>query len=73
MKPMNKVVSDRFLDLCCRLSPENLCCDGEISGSQVTNRLAVIRREWRDLEKKVGYKVTEDEVWEQYFSNKSSL
>ncbi len=49
-----------------RLSPENLCCDGEISGAQVKRRRAQIMREWRELEKKAGCKVTSEDVYNWY-------
>ena len=51
-----------FDSLICRLSPENLSCDGEISRTQINRRLADIRREWKVLEKQFGRKVTEAEV-----------
>lgn len=54
----------RFVGLAARLSPENLTCDGELSRSQAKARLSVIRREWAELEKQAGRKVTEDEPWD---------
>jgi len=45
-----------------RLSPENLCCDGEISKTQVNKRYRKIMQEWREIEKEVGRKISEDEV-----------
>ena len=53
----------KFDNLLGRLSPENLHCDGEISAAQARKRLTVIRREWKALEKTLGRKVTEDEVY----------
>lgn len=53
-----------FLNLICRLSPENLCCDGEISRREVNQRYRQIMREWRILEVQVGMKVSHDEVEE---------
>jgi hypothetical protein len=53
----------RFLDLACQLSPENLCCDGEISMAQARRRAWFIQEKWRKLEAMVGRKVSEDEVW----------
>ena len=52
-----------FLNLACRLSPENLACDGEISGREVAKRRRAIQREWAALEKRAGRKVSEGEVW----------
>lgn len=51
-----------FDDLVCRLSPENLACDGEISASQINKRHAQIMREWKVLEKKLGRAVSQDEA-----------
>ena len=51
-----------FVDLACRLSPENLMCDGEISRTEGQRRYAQIKREWRQLEKQVGRKVSEAEA-----------
>ncbi len=55
----------KFRSLACRLSPENLSCDGECSRTEVRRRRAVIMREWRILEKLIGRKVSESEIdWE---------
>jgi hypothetical protein len=54
---------ESFLHLCCRLSPENITCDGECSHAEVKQRYAQIEREWRVLEKKAGFSVTENDVW----------
>lgn len=37
------------------LSPENLCCDGELPRSEVTRKYRSLMKQWRTLEKK--YKV----------------
>ena len=50
-----------FKNLSCRLSPENLHCDGEISIAQAKARYNQIKREWKALEKKAGRKVSESE------------
>ena len=63
---MNKAHLDKFLDLACRLSPENLHCDGEISRAQANQRYRQIMREWKVLEKEVGRKVTEEQVWDEH-------
>jgi hypothetical protein len=57
----------KFDALSCRLSPENLCCDGECSRAEVADRLMQIRREWKALEKQFGGPVTEHEI-ESIFS-----
>ena len=60
-------IRKRFVDLACRLSPENLSCDGELSRSQVAARHTQIKREWAELENLYGSTVTEDQAWA--FSN----
>lgn len=45
------------------LSPENLCCDGELSRTQTQMKYRKLMREWRALEKIIGRKVSEDEVF----------
>ena len=54
---------EKFLGLVNRLSPENLACDGECSKREVGRRRAAIMREWRALEKKVGRRVTEMDLY----------
>lgn len=68
VKPIAKTglteeAKQEFQSLACRLSPENLHCDGEVSRAEAKRRHAQIMREWRDLESQVGRKVSEDEVW----------
>jgi len=60
---MDQEIRQQFQTLACRLSPENLHCDGEISHAQAMKKYRAIMREWRQLEKKVGRKVDESEVW----------
>lgn len=50
-----------FEDLACRLSPENLACDGEIPKYMIQQRYREIVKEWKALEKKAGRKVSESE------------
>lgn len=59
-------LKDAFKDLACRLSPENLACDGEISRAETARRLRQCVLEWRALEAQAGRKVLGDEVfnWE---------
>lgn len=47
----------QFAGLENRLSPENLCCDGEIPRYMVTKRYRQCMREWRALEKKYNVEV----------------
>jgi len=56
-------IKSKFEGLAGRLSPENLCCDGEISGAQVVARKRQIMAEWAALELQAGVRVSEDEVW----------
>ena len=55
-------MKEKFVDLVSRLSPENLHRDGEASQSEVRAELSRIKREWKELERQVGRKVTEDEA-----------
>jgi len=64
---MDAETRERFFGLACALSPECLCCDGELPPDEVEERRAELMAEWRRLEAKVGRKVTEDELWEQRF------
>ena len=53
----------KWLDMIsCDLSPENLHCDGEISRSAARVKAGKLRSEWRQVEKILGYKISEDEV-----------
>ncbi len=52
-----------FADLACQLSPENLTCDGESLASEVRRRKASILRQWGELERRAGQKVSESEIW----------
>ena len=54
--------------LCNELSPENLHCDGEISKSAAMKKASALRAEWKEVEKKLGRKVTEDEVESRWFA-----
>lgn len=64
MIPLTSQMQEKFSVLNFRLEPENLSCDGEISMTAQKRRYAVIMREWKSLEKQVGRKVTQDEVWQ---------
>ena len=50
------------------LSPENLTCDGELRGRGLQRKKARIDAEWRECEKVLGRKVTENEVWQRITS-----
>lgn len=69
MTEINREHKKRFLDLACQLSPENLCCDGEISMAQARRRAWSLQKKWSELEKEVGRSVTEEEVWQWSFQD----
>ena len=48
------------------LSPENLTCDGELNRTQINAKLRAIKGEWKELEKKLGRKVSEYEAEDYY-------
>ena len=56
-------IKSAFARLTYRLSPENLTCDGECSASEVSCRRDAITREWSELERRSGQKVSETEAW----------
>ena len=63
MTKLTSELQEKFLDLACALSPENLTCDGELPRYAVRAKLARLNAEWAALEKLAGRKVTESEVW----------
>jgi hypothetical protein len=62
-------IYQKFETLCGQLSPEVLCCDGEISPAEAQMRAIKIRREWKALEKKIGRKVSQEQI-EQEWANR---
>lgn len=46
-----------FDHMSCDLSPENLCCDGELSYTETNRKYREIMTAWKFLEKKLGRKV----------------
>lgn len=56
-------IMERFVRLLGDLSPENLSCDGELSRAQINRKLLLIKKEWKELEKELGKKMTEDDVY----------
>ena len=66
---MNTLSSEHtlnFLALANAMSPENLTSDGEATMTQVSQRRKTLMSQWRQLEKTVGRKVTEDEIYQQF-------
>ena len=62
MNELSKELKSAFVNLACRLSPENLCCDGECSKAETNRRFTQIRKEWKQLEVLAGRRVSEDEA-----------
>ena len=48
---------EAFSALECRLSPENLACDGECSRTETQRRYRQCMKEWKALEKKYKVKI----------------
>lgn len=61
---MTEEIKREFARIANSLSPENLHCDGEISRTEAKRRGVALRKKWKALEKEVGRKVTEEEVWD---------
>jgi len=57
----------RFFELQAQLEPERLYMDGEATHAQVSVRKMYIRREWEMLEKVIGRKVSDSEIWNIYW------
>lgn len=57
----------KFDRLTCRLSPENLHCDGEVSQAEANRRYKQIMKEWRELEIQTGRSVSEEEIENESF------
>jgi hypothetical protein len=54
----------KFLTLDGHLSPENLSCDGEAPHYVVQKKFQQLTKEWKDLEKELGYTVTGYKLFE---------
>lgn len=54
---------NNLVNLAIQLSPENLTCDGELPRAAVRAKRARLLKEWREQEKALGRKVSEEEVW----------
>ena len=65
---MDNIIKQKFVALICRLSPENLHCDGEITPAQAQQRYRAIMAEWRTLEKQVGREVSEEEIERELYA-----
>lgn len=56
-------VREKFAYLANHLSPENLSHDGELSGREIRAWRAHFMARWRVLERDLGRRVTETEIW----------
>ena len=61
-RPDSDILSE-IRGIYCRLSPENLWCDGEASLSQVRRMGAMLRRRLAECERELGRKVSESEAF----------
>ena len=61
---LTKEIKEKFVDLACQLSPENLTCDGELPKAESNRRFRNLNAEWRGLERQIGRVVDEGEVWD---------
>ena len=52
----------RFMELDSEMSPEVVCCDGEISRTAAKRRYQALLNRWHALEREVGRKVDEFEL-----------
>ncbi len=66
---MTEEIRKRFQSLACQLSPENLCCDGELSPEETNKRYKELIIEWKNLEIEAGETVSEETVWNWMFNN----
>lgn len=60
---ITKDQATKFLGLVGELSPENLCCDGELPIRAVRARRRDIMKRWAALEKSLNVKATETDVF----------
>jgi len=77
-KDIPEAIFKQFAGLASDLSPENLCCDGEISKAEVNRRYKAIMIKWRIFEMQVGRRVSIEEIeteqmarWDKEWKNKS--
>ena len=63
MQKLSDTDMSRFKGLSSLLSPENLSADGELPQRRIRKRRRMLLKAWKNLEAKVGRRVTEEEVW----------
>lgn len=61
---IGETLEQKFFELACRLSPENLHCDGEISAAEANKKYKELRQLWVALELEYGRAVTTIEACE---------
>lgn len=61
-RTQEEIIKD-LRDVECRLSPENLHCDGEISRAQANQKRIKLEKQQRELVKELGRKPTDAELW----------
>jgi hypothetical protein len=61
-RTQEEIIKD-LRDVECRLSPENLHCDGEISRAQANQKCIKLEKQQRELLKELGRKPTDAELW----------
>jgi len=63
MPGLTAEIKQKFQNLACALSPENISCDGELPRAAVEKRYRSLTADWHALERQVGRAVKETEVW----------
>jgi hypothetical protein len=60
---LDDATRDRFLDIACGLSPENLWCDGEATATEARAKARRLTAEWKALEARVGFTVSDSVIY----------
>lgn len=71
MKRPSEDIIDDLRDVEIALSPENLCCDGEASQSQMRTKFRKLTAKKSKLVKELGREATFDELWGRWMRKKS--
>jgi hypothetical protein len=53
---------NKLEELCTRMSPENVCRDGEATETEVNQAFKQIDNEWKAIEKKLGRKISREQI-----------
>jgi hypothetical protein len=62
MKTKRELLKD-LLSVDCKLSPENLTCDGELPRAEVNRRARRLNKEREEIIALLGYTPTDEEIW----------